>query len=289
MVSSVVTLPQYRDAVAERTRVSEDEERLFRDLLQTLDGAFKLRQDEARDRAEELLAAYRAEARALVRDIALKERYIREAGQGVRLWPESRPAPGIAKEDLTAEIAHRRELIAFLTRRAAAVQAILHKYRKANLVNDGGPTPETLMKPARQDPIQWLVETGRIDNGLERCANEIAMIWQAVTARLFARNANLTGAGGRGDHDVDDRIAMLHLFRYRPWTERMRRDPAQDLEVVIDVVVDRASVYAASRQHRLAHGTVIHLVRNGLGLYGRIRKDTAWLDGGGTGRHAVGG
>lgn len=270
---SVATLPQYRDAVAERTRVSEDEERLFRDLLRTLDEAFKLRQGEARDRAEELLATYRAEARALARDIALKERYIRETGQSVR-WQWGSAAP----EDLAAEIAHRRNLIAFLTSRAAAVQAMLHRYRKANLVNDEGPTPETIAKPARQDPILYLVETNRIDNGHERCANEIAMIWQAVTAQMFARNINLMGAGGAGDHGVNERIALLHAFRYLPWTDRMHRDPTQNLELVIDVAVDRISLYAASRRHRLAHQTTIKTLRRGLSVYQRVRTETAWLN-----------
>jgi len=223
----------------------------FDSLLAALRNAFERRLPFAREKAERTLEVYTREARAL-------QRRSREAAEAIRCG-----------------------------QRVRAIQKLLHEHRNANLLGrpDVGPTPEAATKPGRYDPIKMLLVKNKLHHGHERAAREIAHIYESVVSALMPSARRLDGLGGGGrfnDLRLSERVASLHHGRYLPWTKAMGERKGLSLPLVIDVVVDGASIEATRKRHRMAHGKVIRLLADGLALYAEIagwRADEAIVEG----------
>jgi hypothetical protein len=134
-----------------------------------------------------------------------------------------------------------------------------------------GPTPETVVKPARRDPIDQLFESGALDGSQVQAAAEIARIYEAVTAGLLCGRSSLVKNEGRAhphhNFEISHVIAAMHAERYLPWVRDIHANPTISLPFIIDVVVDGMSLEAARVERRMSRRRAVRQLSEGLDLY----------------------
>jgi len=142
------------------------------------------------------------------------------------------------------------------------------------------PTPQTRGK-LRQDVVRRLLERGRLQPHHVKAAEEIRTVHEAVGRGMFPTAQSMTWTGhqpdrGRGRDFLDrmtdaERHAWQH--RYLPWTQEMATEIAAGipgtrwLQLVVDVVVDNATLREVERRYRLRLGAGLAYLERGLDRY----------------------
>jgi hypothetical protein len=133
---------------------------------------------------------------------------------------------------------------------------------------DLGGTPETMSRPTRFDPVEYLYVNGDIDDAQRRAAIRMAQVVESVTSSMGAKAQNLTrtpsSPGG------SDRTAFEYADVYLPWARdqrRQQRDGRRHLDIVLDVVVWRLSLGRARAKWRMSHPRALQFVTDGLADY----------------------
>ena len=150
---------------------------------------------------------------------------------------------------------------------------------------DNQPTPETKAR-LRPSAVLRLHSTGAIGREEVQAADEIADVWQALTAAMFPAGgyggARRPGFGPRAGPTVPPELWKAYL-RYRQWSaevEEIRFVPRfgdrskNVLEVVIDVVCDGRSLRELEREIGMRNGGMTEVLANALKLYAR---KAGWL------------
>lgn len=166
-----------------------------------------------------------------------------------------------------------------------------------------GPTPETISRPARADPITELHTNGKISNAALDASREIARVYEAITRRLTVRAQDYSGVGGGGgpESDIPTALAEIHADVYLPWTRAMLNHQFQycrlcgyvvgefgggfhrcgpsgfralktSLEFTMDIIVDGEPVDRAMRRYRMGRRKALILLVEALELYVEIKK-----------------
>lgn len=205
--------------------------------------------------AEILLKSYREDAERL--------------GRAPPPWPDARRRLLRAAEEKARRIAR-------LLGRASVDVALL-----PNPENDPPPAYAALQRRPR-DPLVNMRLSGR----QAAAAEEIRAVFEATVRRLMARGLSF------GNTRVDACVAVRDPFdampadlarkrhrRYLPWVERSRRvvagagadarEPLRLVDLVLSVLIDRASIRALERRHGVASGTLARAFKAALDDYFR--------------------
>lgn len=146
------------------------------------------------------------------------------------------------------------------------------------------PTPQTVEK-LRRDVIAGLFARRRILPHHAAAAEEIRGVHEAVGRGMFPTAQVVAGTGSgpgrRRARDFLDRMSEherdLWQRRYLPWTRALAVEIAAGLpgtrwlQLVIDIVVDNATLREVESRYRLRHGTARAYLVRGLELYGAAR------------------
>ena len=147
------------------------------------------------------------------------------------------------------------------------------------------PTPQTKRK-LRQDVVMRLLAGGRLRQVHFDAAEEIRAVHEAVGRGMFPTAQTMTWTGRtpsrRKNRDFYDRMTDAERSawerRYLPWTHEMATEIAVGstgvrwLQLVIDIVVDNATLREVEARYRLRHGTALPYLARALDrydLYGR--------------------
>ena len=144
------------------------------------------------------------------------------------------------------------------------------------------PTAQTVAK-LRQDVIARLLARRRILPHHAEAAGEIRAVHEAVGRGMFPTSQSLPwsgrGANRRRARDFLDRMTERerHAWerRYLPWTRAIATEivgglpGTRWLQLVIDIVVDNATLRQVESRYRLRHGTALVYLSRGLEHYGR--------------------
>ena len=146
------------------------------------------------------------------------------------------------------------------------------------------PTPQTAAR-LRQDVVARLLARGRIAAHHAEAAEEIRSVHEAVGRGMFPTSQSFRWSGhgpnrGRA-RDFLDRMSARERTawerRYLPWSHVMATGIAAGLpgtrwlQLVVDIVVDNASLRAVEARYRLRHGAALIWLVRGLEQYGRYR------------------
>jgi len=143
------------------------------------------------------------------------------------------------------------------------------------------PTVQTAAR-LRRDVIATLLARRRLLPRHAAAAEEIRTVHEAVGRGMFPTAQLVSGpAAGRGRrnaHDFLDRMSARERAawerRYLPWTRALAGELAgalpgtRWLQLVIDIVVDNATLRETERRYRLRHGAALPWLRRGLESYG---------------------
>ena len=146
------------------------------------------------------------------------------------------------------------------------------------------PTAQTAAK-LRHDVVARLLAQRRIRPHHAEAAEEIRTVHEAVGRGMFPTAQSLSWSGRgpnrRQSRDFLDRMSERERNawerRYLPWTHAMATEIAAGLpgtrwlQLVIDIVVDNASLRAVETRYRLRHGTALTYLTGGLEHYDRYR------------------
>ena len=145
------------------------------------------------------------------------------------------------------------------------------------------PTPQTAAK-LRQDVVGRLLARGRLAPCHAEVAEEIRRVHEAIGRGMFPSSQAFMWTGGGGNRgrprDFLDRMTERERDawerRYIPWSRAMATDIAAGLvgtrwlQLVIDVVVDNATLREVETRYRLRHGAALGYLIGGLERYGRL-------------------
>lgn len=141
-------------------------------------------------------------------------------------------------------------------------------------------TPETLRKLQRP-VIDRMLEQGRLTDHQHRAAEEIAHVWQAVTACLFARvsDPSRSGYGRAGREEWSPALVAAYTERYAVWRDEAgarlighRRTVA---DLVFAVAVDNYGPRQIANIWGMDQRTVLTLMRESLYRYAELAGWTA--------------
>lgn len=146
-----------------------------------------------------------------------------------------------------------------------------------------GPVPPTSQTAAklRHDVLSGLLKRGRLGPVHIAAAEEIRTVHEAVGRGMFPTAQSLIRSGARSGrrqaHDFLDRMSETERFawenHYLPWSHAMATDIAAGipgtrwLQLVIDIVVDNATLREIEGRYRLRHGTSLSYLAHGLERY----------------------
>lgn len=147
------------------------------------------------------------------------------------------------------------------------------------------PTPQTRRK-LRQDVVRRLLERGRLQPHHVEAAEEIRAVHEAVGRGMFPTSQSMMWSG-RGPNqarsrDFLDRMTDAERYawqhRYLPWTHGMATEIAAGipgtrwLQLVVDIVVDNATLREIEERYRLRHGAAQAYLSSGLDRYDLRRR-----------------
>jgi hypothetical protein len=280
---------------ADQKRAGDEFRLVDRVTLAVLRTAFQTRQPDALARARKHMTDKRDEAHGLVKQAAsLTERW--QAGTRRSIDPEAIMYGPEGDEALRKRIrrlfGRSTELLADVDEIAGLIAKERPHWTPADgaAQHDALPTAETALrarerevqpgddkrtqyrKAGKRDPIRALHDHRSINDIDLKAATEIAEVYEAITAPLFAKAQSFDTAGRppkrsgppRQLPGVTDRIARLHHDVYLRWAKRIEASPHIEFEMVIDIVVDRCPLDAAERRYGMARRTIIRRLKDAL-------------------------
>lgn len=263
--------------------------------LAVLRSAFQTRQPDALARARKHMTDKRDEAHGLVKlATGLTERW--KAGTRRSIDPEAIMHGPEGDEALRKRIERLFGKSAELLEDVEQIAGLIAKERPHWTPADGEgqhnalPTAETALrardrevqpgddkrtqyrKAGKRDPIRALHDHRSINDIDLKAANEIAEVYEAITAPLFARAQVLDTVGRppkrsgapRQLPGVTDRIARMHHNVYLKWAKRIEASKEIEFEMVIDIVVDRCPLDAAEKRYGMTRRTIIRRLKDAL-------------------------
>lgn len=146
------------------------------------------------------------------------------------------------------------------------------------------PTPETLKK-LEKDVISTLFEEAALTSAQRDAALEIRGIHEAIGRGMFARSAvnpaAVRGGPQYGPRDFTHKMSVDELDRwenrYLPWSHDLAvavvsgMPRTRWLQLVIDIVVDNVSITAVESRYRLAAGSGLRYLAEGLDRFSEAR------------------
>ena len=169
------------------------------------------------------------------------------------------------------------ETIAERLRRISDLAGLTRGFHGRARGEDLGPVAETAVRPAAIDPIDLLHGKGKLDNDQVRAAREIAWVYEAITragrARV-SRMSEIEPPKGWQEMPLPERAALVHAKRFVPWAERLRATAPVTLDIVLRVAVLGMAIYPVARKHRIAWGSCVAKLADGLDQYWRPQRDS---------------
>jgi len=143
------------------------------------------------------------------------------------------------------------------------------------------PTPQTRAR-LRCDVVAGLLAKRRLAPRHLEAAVEIRAVLEAVGRGMFPSSAigdaTVAGRSRKAARDFLERMTAaerrIWQRRYLPWTRAMALSIAAGLpgvrwlQLVLDVVIDNASLRTVERRYRLRNGAALDYLREGLERYG---------------------
>lgn len=244
-------------AAANRLAVPSEAE-LWAAHLAALRHAIQMRKPDARARIRNEVTRIEREIEAMnTRQNLVRRKQRREEATG-------------SVASAVAELAQLDAQIARRMRHVSDLAALLRRRTLPAADQDTGATPEAALRPAATDPIEMLLGKGKLSEDQVRAAREIAWVHQALTRASRARVSRLCEIdppAGWQEMPLPERAALVHAKRFLPWAEKLRRERAATLDIVLQVVVMGFSIYAVARRHRLGWNRCVARLADGLDRY----------------------
>lgn len=144
-----------------------------------------------------------------------------------------------------------------------------------------GPTAATVAK-RRCNPVEWMVVHGVITDDEERAAQQIAYVYEGITARVWTTMPQYSSGGGSPSADSyapPEEVCRLYRDAWVPWAAWMRAPSSRigvrirpNLDAVIDVVVFGEPLDDVRRSHRVSYDTLVRMLPVCLSRYVEIAK-----------------
>lgn len=201
-------------------------------IINILDRAFQLRNQDAMHRAE-----------------LFRDRFLAEAAWMAKLSsPEAERLAGHAISS------------------AIKVDSLIKKHRNRKLNGTGGPTAETLCQPFKLDPLEKLRLSGELADHHVAKGRRIAKIYEAITSSVHARGSKLTSAGRASMTWRDNTphwASEAYSAQFKPWAADMRRKKL-NLPLVIDLVIFSISIREARKKYRMGRAKIVNILRTAI-------------------------
>lgn len=127
-------------------------------------------------------------------------------------------------------------------------------------------TPETRAK-LKQGTMARLIANNRVGGEEVMAAQEIEMVWCALTSRLFAKAGHY---GERLDPSSDNDWSPSLISAHRRYIEWANSLEGQTLSIVIDVLIDGRSARDIDRERRWRSDTACKIVIEALEDYAKM-------------------